>query len=32
MKAIREAKEDVKDGRVRGYDEFIEELRKSGEI
>ena len=28
MKSIREAEEDVKAGRVRGYDEFIEELRR----
>ena len=26
VKAIREAEEDVKAGRVRGYDEFVEEL------
>ena len=32
VKAIREAEEDVKAGRVRGYDEFMEELRRSGEI
>ena len=32
VKAIREAEEDVKAGRVRGYDEFVEELRRSGEI
>lgn len=32
MKSIREAEEDVKAGRVRGYNEFIKELRKSGEI
>lgn len=32
MKSIREAEEDVKAGKVRGYNEFIEELRKSGEI
>lgn len=32
MKSVREAEEDVKAGRVRGYSEFIEELRKSGEI
>ncbi|MCP8313062.1 MAG: hypothetical protein H3Z53_01635 [archaeon] len=32
MKSIREAEEDVKAGRVRGYNEFIEGLRKSGEI
>lgn len=32
MKSIREAEEDVKAGRVRSYDEFIKELRKSGEV
>jgi hypothetical protein len=32
MRAIREAEEDLKAGRVRGYDEFIGELKKSGEI
>ena len=32
VEAIREAEEDVKAGRVRGYDEFVEELRRSGEI
>jgi hypothetical protein len=32
MKTIREAEEDLKAGRVRGYDEFIGELKKSGEI
>ena len=32
MKSIKEAEEDVKAGRIRGYDEFIEELRRSGEI
>ena len=32
VKAIREAEEDVKAGKVRGYDEFMEELRRSGEI
>ncbi|MEM2506016.1 MAG: hypothetical protein QXF61_03095 [Nitrososphaeria archaeon] len=32
LKTIREAEEDVKAGRVRGYNEFIEELKKSGEI
>ena len=30
MMAIREAQDDVKAGRVRGYDEFIGELKKSG--
>ena len=32
MRPIRESEEDLKAGRVRGYDEFIEELKKSGEI
>jgi len=32
MKSLREAKEDVKAGRVRGYNEFVEELKESGEI
>ena len=32
VEAIREAEEDVKAGRIRGYDEFVEELRRSGEI
>jgi PHD/YefM family antitoxin component YafN of YafNO toxin-antitoxin module len=32
MKAIKEAEEDVKAGRVRSYDEFIKELKKSGQI
>jgi hypothetical protein len=32
MMAIREAEEDLKARRIRGYDEFIEELKKSGEI
>lgn len=32
MRSIREAEEDVKAGRVRDYNEFIEELRRSGEI
>jgi len=32
MKSIKEAEEDVKAGRVRGYNEFIKELKKSGEI
>ncbi|MDO8124752.1 MAG: hypothetical protein Q6364_10280 [Candidatus Hermodarchaeota archaeon] len=29
MKSVEEAEEDVKAGRVRDYDEFIEELRGS---
>jgi len=32
MKSIKEAEEDVKTGRVRGYDEFLKELKESGEI
>ena len=32
MKSIREAEDEVKTGRVRDYNEFIEELGKSGEI
>ncbi|MEM1581954.1 MAG: hypothetical protein QXK89_05530 [Candidatus Bathyarchaeia archaeon] len=32
LKAIKEAEDDIKAGRVRGYNEFIEELKKSGEI
>ncbi|MEM2909498.1 MAG: hypothetical protein QXO01_00290 [Nitrososphaerota archaeon] len=32
MRSIEEAEDDVKAGRVRGYEEFIEELKKSGEI
>ena len=32
MAAIREGEEDLNAGRVRGYDEFISELKKSGEI
>ena len=32
MKSIREAEEDVKAGRVRGYDEFLKGLKQTGEI
>lgn len=32
MDAIRKAEEDVKTGKVRDYEEFIKELRDSGEI
>jgi PHD/YefM family antitoxin component YafN of YafNO toxin-antitoxin module len=32
MSRIKEAEEDVKAGRVRDYDEFLKELKKSGEI
>jgi len=32
LKAIKEAEEDVKAGRVRDYDEFIGELKEAGEI
>ncbi len=32
LRSIREAKEDVKAGRLMDYEELIEELRESGEI
>ncbi len=32
MEAVREAERDVGSGKVRNYDEFIEELKKAGEI
>ena len=32
LKSIKEAKDDVKAGRVRDYDEFLRELKKAGEI
>lgn len=32
MKSIKEDEEDVKAGRVRSYNEFLKELKKSGEI
>ena len=32
MKAIKEAEGDVKAGRVRSYNEFVEELKESGQI
>ena len=32
VKSIEGAEEDIKAGRVRSYDEFIEELERSGEI
>ncbi|MHA1264424.1 MAG: hypothetical protein ACTSRS_04235 [Candidatus Helarchaeota archaeon] len=32
MKSIKEAEEDVKIGRTRNYDEFMRELKKSGDI
>ena len=32
MKSIKEAEEDVKAGRIKGYNEFLKELKKSGEI
>ena len=32
MRSIREAEEDVKAGRVRGYNEFIRGLKEAGEI
>jgi len=31
MKSIEEAEEDVKAGRIRGYDEFLKELKKPEE-
>lgn len=32
MKSIKKAEEDVKAGRVRSYNDFLKELKKSGEI
>jgi hypothetical protein len=32
MGPVQEAEEDVKAGRVRSYEEFIEELKQAGEI
>lgn len=32
MKSIKQAEEDVKAGRVRSYNEFLKELKESGEI
>ena len=32
LKSIKEAEDDVKAGRVRDYNEFLKELKKSGEI
>jgi hypothetical protein len=32
MEAIKKAEDEAKAGKIRNYDEFIEELRKSGEI
>ena len=32
MKAIKEAEEDVKAGRIRDYSEFLKELKKPEEI
>jgi hypothetical protein len=32
MEAIRRGEEDLKAGRTRSYEEFVEELRKSDEI
>ena len=32
LRSIREAEEDTRAGRLRDYDEFIEELRGAGEI
>ncbi|MEM0054227.1 MAG: hypothetical protein QXL89_08595 [Nitrososphaeria archaeon] len=32
MESIKEAEEDVREGRVRSYEEFVEELKQAGEI
>jgi len=32
MKSSKQGEEDVKAGRVRGYNEFLKELKESGEI
>ena len=32
MDSLREAEADVKAGRVRAYDDFLKELKESGEI
>jgi len=32
IKSIKQAEEDVKAGRVRSYNEFLKELKQSGEI
>ena len=32
MKAIKEAEEDVKAGRIRDYEELVNELREAGEM
>lgn len=32
VESIRQAEEDVKAGRVRDYDDFLRELKNSGEI
>ena len=32
MEAIREAEEDIEEGRVRDYEDFIRELGEAGEI
>ncbi|MDR2707678.1 MAG: hypothetical protein LBB87_02895 [Nitrososphaerota archaeon] len=32
MASLKEAEADVKGGRVRDYDDFLKELRESGEI
>jgi len=32
MKSIKQSEEDVKAGRVRGYNEFLKELKEPGEI
>jgi len=32
VKALKEAEEDIKAGRVRSYNDFVKELKSSGEI
>ena len=32
MKAVREAEEDVRAGKVRDYEEFVDELKEAGEM
>jgi len=32
MEAIEEAEEDIKEGRVRDYEDFIKELKEAGEM
>lgn len=32
LQSIKEADEDIKTGRIRNYNEFVKELKKSGDI